>query len=101
AILLRETSDVLSAMDRHPQLVDPVGQYPLYVVLTQRQQVVVPAGKVADIQTDHVEADGREALPLRDKPVGDSALIENFDGTRVQAARAQPDQLLVPPARHK
>ena len=33
-------------------------------------------------------------LSLREEPIGDSALIENLDGARVQAARARADEVL-------
>ncbi len=55
-VVLRETRDVTSAIDRHRQLADPAGQDALDVVLRQPEEVVVPGGKVADIQRDHVEA---------------------------------------------
>ena len=47
--------------------------------LPQSEQVVVPGGKVADIQRDHVEAEGWMLLSLRDEPIGDATLIEDFD----------------------
>ena len=37
-------------------------------------------------------------LPLRDEPVGDSALIEDLDGAREQPARAPALEVLVRPA---
>jgi hypothetical protein len=33
-------------------------------------------------------------LPLREKPIGDSALIENLDGAGVQTTRARAGQVL-------
>ena len=50
------------------------------MVLPQREDVVVPGGKVADVQRDHVEAHDLRHLSLREEPIGDSALIENLDG---------------------
>ena len=51
------------------------------MVLPQPEDVVVPGGKVADVQGDPVRT-ARPALylPLREEPIGDSALIENLDG---------------------
>jgi len=64
------------------------------VVLPQPEHVVVPGGKVADVQRHHVEAHHRVRLSLRDEPIGDSALIENLDRARVQTARARADKVL-------
>ena len=49
-VVLRETRHLTSAIDRHRQLADPAGQDALDVVLPQREPVVVPRGKVADVQ---------------------------------------------------
>ena len=51
-VVLRETRHLTSAIDRHRQLVDPAGQDALDVVLPQPEPVVVPGGKVADVQRD-------------------------------------------------
>ncbi len=48
--------------------------------LPQPEPVIVPGGKVADIQAGSGERSGLRFLPLRQKPVGDAALIENLDG---------------------
>jgi hypothetical protein len=82
-------------MDRRRQLADPLGQDPLDVVLRQGEAVGVPGGKVAHVQPDHVEADDLHRLSLREEPIGDSALIENLDGARMQAARARAGEILV------
>ncbi len=50
AVVLREARDLASAIDRHRQLADPVGQDALDVVLPQPEPVVVPGGKVADVE---------------------------------------------------
>jgi len=42
--------------------------------------VVMPGGKVADVQTDRGEARDLGHLSLRDEPIGDATLIENLDG---------------------
>ena len=79
-VVLRETRHLTSAIDRHRQLADPAGQDALDVVLPQREPVVVPGGKVADVQRDPGEARDLRHLSLREEPIGDSALIEDLDG---------------------
>ena len=79
-VVLRETRHLTSAIDRHRQLVDPAGEYALDVVLPQREPVIVPGGKIADVQRDPGEPCDLRHLPLREEPIGDSALIENLDG---------------------
>ncbi len=49
------------------------------MVLPQPEHVVVPGGKVADVQRD-VEVHDLMQLSLREEPLGDPALIEHFDG---------------------
>src|SRR5438093_8494298 len=49
-VVLRDTRHFTSAIDRHRQLADPAGQCALDVVLPQPEPVVVPGGKVADVQ---------------------------------------------------
>ena len=78
--VLSETRHLASAVDRHRQLVDPVGQYPLDVVLPQREAVGVPGGKVADVQANLGKPRDLRHLPLREESIGDSALIEDLDG---------------------
>ena len=51
-VVLRETRHLTSAIDRHRQLADPLGQDALDVVLPQPEDVVVPGGKVADVQRE-------------------------------------------------
>ena len=79
-VVLRETGHLSAVVDRHRQLDDPAGQYPFDVVLPQPEPVVVPRGKVADVQTDAGEPRDLSHLSLREEPIGDSALIENLDG---------------------
>ena len=79
-VVLRETGHLASAIDRHRQLVDPAGEDALDVVLPQPEPVGVPGGKVADVQGDPGEPRDLGHLPLREEPIGDSALIENLDG---------------------
>jgi hypothetical protein len=96
AVVLRDTGYLASAVDRHRQLADPIGQYPLDVVLPQPEPVVVPGGKVADVQGDAVEV-RRDLghLSLREEPVGDSTLIEDLDRARVQTPCARAGEVLV------
>src|SRR5215210_8452407 len=49
-VVLREAGHLTAVVDRHPQLVDPAGQYAIDVVLPQPEPVGVPGGKVADVQ---------------------------------------------------
>jgi hypothetical protein len=74
-----ETRHLACAIDRHRQLTDPVGQDPLDMVLPQPEHVVVPGGKVADVERD-VEVHDLMHLSLREEPLGNPALIEHFDG---------------------
>src|SRR6266542_1903354 len=50
-VVLREARHLTSAIDRHRQFADPAGQDALDVVLPQPEPVVVPGGKVADVQS--------------------------------------------------
>jgi hypothetical protein len=50
------------------------------VVLPQPETVGVAGGKAAEIEMDPGKPGGLRFLTLRQKPVADSALIENLDG---------------------
>jgi hypothetical protein len=63
------------------------------MVLPQPENVIVPGGKVADVQGD-VEVHHLMRLSLREKAVGDAALIEDLDGARVQSACARASEVL-------
>ena len=93
-VVLRETGHLTSAIDRHRQLADPAGQDALDVVLPQPEPVGMPGGKVADVQTDRGEARHLSHLSLREEPIGDSTLIEDLDGARVQTACARAGEVL-------
>ncbi len=95
AVVLREAGHLTAAVDRHLQLVDPAGQDALDVLLPQPEPVGVPGGKVADVQTGAGEPRDLSHLPLREEPIGDSALIEDLDGACVQAAGARAGEVLV------
>ena len=62
------------------KIADPAGKNALDVVLPQREPVVVPGGKVADVQRDLGAPRDLRHLSLREEPIGDSALIEDLDG---------------------
>ena len=79
-VVLRETPHLTPAIDRDRQLADPAGQDALDVDLPQREPLVVPRGKVADVQRDPGEPRDLGHLSLREEPIGDSALIEDLDG---------------------
>src|SRR6195256_6085616 len=79
-VVLRETGHFTSAINRHRQLVDPASEYALDVVLPQPEHVIVPGRKIADVQRDPGELRDLSRPPLREEPIGDSALIENLDG---------------------
>ena len=44
---------------------------------------------ITDVQGNSAESLNLHHLPLLEKPVGDAALIEHFDGARVQTAGAR------------
>src|SRR4029079_8145102 len=93
-VVLREPRHFTSAVDRHRQLPDPPGQDALDVVLPQTERVGVPGGKVADVKTSAAERRDLHHLPFREEPIGDSTLIENFDGAGVQTAGTRAGEVL-------
>ena len=93
AVVLREAGHITSAMDRHRQLTDPLGQDALDVVLPQPENVVVPGGEVADVQ-GYVEVHDLMHLSLREESIGDAALVEDLDGACVQTAGARAGEVL-------
>jgi hypothetical protein len=94
-VLLREPRHVTFAMDRYLKLVDPAGQDALEVALPQRQPVGVPGGKVADVQGGAGEGRDLRHLPLRQEPIGDTALVEHLDRARLQTACTRASEFLV------
>jgi hypothetical protein len=80
-VVLRQPRHLPSAIDRHRQLAGPIGQYALDVLLPQSEPVMVPGGKVADVQTYPGKTRDLGHLSLREEPVGNAALIEDLDGT--------------------
>jgi hypothetical protein len=59
-----------------------------------REAVVVPGGKVADVQRGQGEARDLHDLSLREEPIGNSALIEDLDRARVQTAGTRAGEVL-------
>ena len=49
-VVLRETSDLASAIDPHPKLIDPAGEDALGLLLPQSEEITMPGREVADIQ---------------------------------------------------
>ena len=79
-VVLHETGHFAFAINRYRQFVDPAGEYALDVGLPQPEHVIVPGRKIADVQRDPGELCDLSHLPLREEPIGNSALIENLDG---------------------
>ena len=95
---LVDADHLASTVDRHPQLVDPVGEDALDVVLPQRQPVRVPGGKVTDVQADLAESGNLGGVALGQEAIRDTPLVEHFDGAGVQAPRTRTDEAPVAPA---
>ena len=93
SVVLREAGHLASAIDWYGQLFDPAGQDAFDMLLPESEPVVVPGRKVADVQRDVGESAYLHRLALREKTIGDPALIENLDRAGVQATRARADQL--------
>ena len=93
-IVLREACHLDTAIGRHLELLDPAGQYALDMDLPQPEPVIVPGGEIADVQPSSGEISGLRFLPLRQKSIGDAALIENLEGARMQTARARAGEVL-------
>jgi hypothetical protein len=93
--VLHEARHLAPVKGRHGQLPDPGGQDALDVVLPQREAVVVPCGKIADVQREPGEAGDLCRAPFREEPLGDAALIQHLEGACVQAAGARAGELLI------
>jgi hypothetical protein len=77
--VLCEARNLQSAIDRHAQLVDPPGEDALDMRLPQRETVRVARWKIADVERNAGERDDLCLLTLREEPISDAALIEDFD----------------------
>lgn len=86
---------VTAAIDRHRQLLDPAGQNALDMLLPQRQPVIVPGRKIADIQTRDRKSGNLGYLPFGKEPVDDPTLIEKLERARTQTAGPHTGKLLV------
>ncbi len=56
------------------------------MLLAQRQPIIVPGRKIADIQTRDREPRDLGYLPFREEPVDDAPLIENLERACTQTA---------------
>src|SRR5262245_48859339 len=83
-VVLRNSRHFPSAIGRHRQLADPAGQYALDVLLPQPEPVIVPGGKVADVQGYPGKPRDLGHLSLRDEPTNHSMLGGDLDGERVR-----------------
>ena len=86
--VLREVRHVACAIPRHRQRFHPTGQYARYVVLPERQTVVVPRGEVTQIQTSDGKSCDLRLLSFGEKAINNAALIKHFKCARGEAARA-------------
>src|SRR5688572_6147032 len=65
------------------------------MLLPKREPVIMPGGKVADVQASYGEPRDLSHLPLRKESLGDAALIENLDGACGQTTCARTRKVLV------
>ena len=79
-VVLREACNLSSAIDGHRQFVDPARENALDVVLPKPEPVIVPGGKVADVQRSSGEPSHLRHLPFSEEAIGDATLIEDLDG---------------------
>ena len=86
-VVLREARHLTSAIERHRQLADPAGQDALDVVLPQAEPVVVPGGKVADVQTD------RRRTPRPEPPAPPRGTDRRFRADRAPRWCVSADRL--------
>ena len=92
--VLCETRHLDPAMDGHRQSADPARQYAFDIVLPDAERVGMPGREVADVQGNAGELSDLGRLPLRDEAAGDSALVHDLDGARMQAACARAGKFL-------
>ncbi|CAH0279509.1 hypothetical protein SRABI83_03881 [Arthrobacter sp. Bi83] len=92
AVVLGEAGHLEPPVDRHTQLLDPSCQDPLYMVLPKAERVRVPCRKVTHVQHRFPEERRLDGLALGEEPVGNPALIEDFDRPRVEPACTRADQ---------
>ncbi len=63
-VVLREALRLNAVVDGHRQFVDPAREYALDMALPQRKPVIVPGGKVADVQKGSGKPGDLRHLPL-------------------------------------
>ena len=94
AVILHEARHLAATIDRDAALIDPVGEDALYVFLPERQPVIVAGGEVADVERNAGETRDLGGLALRQEPLGNATLVEDFDGACVQATGARAREVL-------
>src|SRR5205814_2357496 len=71
--VLLDVHHVAATHDRNPEVTeDPVGQDRLEAALPEREQVVVPRGEIADVQSDGGVPDRRVSLALGEESLCDA-----------------------------
>ncbi len=94
-IVLREARHPAPVDDPYRQLGDPGGHDPLDRVLPDPEAVRVPGREVAHVENRRADHRRLGRLALREEPIGDAALIEHLDRSRVEPAGAGADELVV------
>lgn len=92
-VVLGEAGDLEPAVDRHPELLDPAAQDPLDVALRQRQRVRMTRGEAGDLERGAGEAQRLNGPSLDEEPVGDTALVEDLDRSRVKPSGTSANQV--------
>jgi hypothetical protein len=77
--VLSEARHLAAPINRHAQLLDPAGEDALDMRLPQCKNVRMASRKIADVQRHSGEPNGVRLFPLGEEPIGDAALIEDFD----------------------
>ena len=85
-VVLREAGRLTCVVDSHRELGDPGGHDPLDLVLPDPQRIGMARWEVAHVQHGRGQHRGLSRLTLREKAIGDPALIEHLDRARVKAA---------------
>ena len=96
--VLGDTGHLASAVDRHTELIDPVGEDALDVVLPQGKPVRMPGGKVTDVQANLAESGDLGGVALGQEALRDAPLVEHLDGAGVQAPSTRTGEAPVDPA---
>ncbi len=83
-VVLSEADHLAAAKYGNAELVDPLRQDSLDVILPQPEHVVVAGGKVGDAQGNQRKQHRRMRLPRRHEAVGDATLVEHLEAAGVQ-----------------